>query len=147
MLLFHYSFLWTKVQTHPIFTSNFGTGFSKVFFSATRVFTATMLPTKCKSDQEHADQAAKRGLSAVEDMFAQETRQFEAGLEAEGLPTDLSPLEAAMALVAQEEVRPLHKLSPVRIPLYLSNYFAEIHLLAVLLMISLNFYLVLLIKF
>ena len=80
-------------------------------------------------------------------MFAQETRQFEAGLEAEGLPTDLSPLEVAMALAAQEEARPLHKLTPVRISLYLSNYFAEIHLLAVLLMSILNFYLVLLIKF
>ena len=98
---------------------------------------ATMLPTKWKSDQEHADQAAKRGLSAVEDMFARETNQFEAELKAEGLPTDLSPLEAAMALVAQEEARPLHKLSPVRISLCLSNYFAEIHLLAVLPTISL----------
>ena len=73
----------------------------------------------------------------MEDMFAQETNQFEAELKAEGLPTNLSPLEAAMALVAQEEVRPLHKLSVVRISLYLSNYFAEIHLLAVLPTISL----------
>ena len=83
----------------------------------------------------------------MEDMFAQETKQFEAELETEGLPTDLSPLEAAMALAAQEEVRPLHKLSPVRISLYLSNYFAELHLLAALLMIILNIYLFLLIMF
>ena len=82
----------------------------------------------------------------VEEMFAQETKHFEAELEAEGLPTDFSPLEAAMALVAWEEARPLHKLSPVRISLYLPNYFAEIHLLAVLLVISLNFDLILLIK-
>ena len=58
-----------------------------------------MLPTKCKADQSRMDQAAKRGLSAVEDMFTQETLQFEAELEAEGLPPHLSPLEAAMALV------------------------------------------------
>ena len=94
-----------------------------------------MLLTRHKSDQERADQAAKRGLTVVEDMFAWETKQFEAELEAEGLPTDLSPLEAAMALVAQEEARPLHKLSLVRISLYLLNYFAEIHLLAVLVII------------
>ena len=73
--------------------------------------------TKCKSDHECADQAAKRDLVAVEDMFLQESKQFEAELEAEGLPIDSSPLEAAMALAAQEEVRPLHKLSLVRIPL------------------------------
>ena len=76
-----------------------------------------MLPTKHKSDHEHADQAAKRGLAAVEDMFARETKQFGAELEAEGLPTGLSPLEVAMALAAQEEVRSLHKLSPVRMSL------------------------------
>ena len=81
-----------------------------------------MLPTKCKSDHECAGQAAKRGLAAVEDMFFQESKQCEAELEAEGLPIDSSPLEVAMALVAQEEVRPLHKLSPVRIPLYLPNF-------------------------
>ena len=46
--------------------------------------------------------------------------QFEAGLEAEGLPPHLSPLEVAMALAAQEEARPLHKLSLVRISLLLS---------------------------
>ena len=80
-----------------------------------------MLPTKCKADQSRMDQAAKRGLSAVEDMFTQETLQYEAELEAEGLPPHLSHLEAAMALVAQEEARPLHKLSPVRISLLL-NY-------------------------
>ena len=44
-----------------------------------------------------------------------ETMQFEAELEAEGLPPHLSPLEAAMALSAQEEERLLHKLSQVRI--------------------------------
>ena len=132
---------------HPIFTPNFGMGFSKVFISATRVLLPIMLPTKHKSDQEHTDQAAKRGLSAVEDMFAHETQQFEAELEAEGLPADLSPLEVAMALAAQEEARPLHKLTLVRISLYLSNYFAELHLLAVLLMIILNFYLFALIRF
>ena len=79
-----------------------------------------MEATKCKSDQDHADQAAKRGLSVVEDMFTHETLQFEAELEAEGLSPHLSLLESAMALVAQEEARPLHKLSPVRISLYLS---------------------------
>ena len=52
----------------------------------------------------------------LRNMFAQESKQFEAELEAEGLPIDSSPLEAAMALAAQEEVRPLHKLSLVRIP-------------------------------
>ena len=62
-----------------------------------------------------------------------ETLQFEVELEAEGLPPHLSPLEMAMALVAQEEARPLHKLSLVRISLYLSLDSAEIHLLAVLL--------------
>ena len=81
-----------------------------------------MLPTKCKSDHEHAGQAAKRGLAAVEDMFFCKSKQFEAELEAEGLPIDSSPLEAAMALVAWEEARPLHKLFLVRIPLYLPNF-------------------------
>ena len=60
-----------------------------------------MLPAKCKSsDHEQAGQASKRGLAAVEDMFLWESRQFEAELEAEGLPIDASPLEAAMALAA-----------------------------------------------
>ena len=68
------------------------------------------------------------------EMFACETLQFEAELEAEGLPIDLSPLKVAMALAAQEEVRPLHKLSTlVRISLFLFNYFVELHLLAALL--------------
>ena len=84
-----------------------------------------MEATKCKSDQDHADQAAKRGLSAVEDMFAHETLQFEAELKAEGLSPHLSPLEAAMALAAQEEVRPLHKLSPVRIFTIFINRFCR----------------------
>ena len=72
-----------------------------------------MFPTKWKADQSRAGQAAKRGLSTVEDLFMQETVQYEAELEAEGLPPHLSPLEAAMALSAQEEERPLHKLSQV----------------------------------
>ena len=75
-----------------------------------------MLPAKHKSDHEWAGQAAKRGLVAVEDMFFRESKQFEAELEVEGLPIDSSPLEAAMVLVAREEARPLHKLSPVRLP-------------------------------
>ena len=74
-----------------------------------------MLLAKHKSEHEWAGQAAKRGLVAVEDMFVQESKQFEAELQAEGLPIDSSPLEAAMALAAREEVRPLHKLSSVRI--------------------------------
>ena len=75
-----------------------------------------MLPAKCKSaDHERAVQAAKRGLAVVEDMFSWESGQFEAELEAEGLPIDSSPLEAAMALSAQEEARPLHKLSLVSV--------------------------------
>ena len=45
----------------------------------------------------------------------QETLQFEAELEAKGLPTNVSPLEAAMALAEQEEAKPLHKLSPVSV--------------------------------
>ena len=70
-----------------------------------------MLLAKHKStEQEWAGQAAKRGLAAVEDMSAHESRQFKAELEAEGLPIDSLPLEAAMALAAREEVRPLHKL-------------------------------------
>ena len=95
-------------------------GFLKVFRSVYQVLIANMLPTKCKADQSCMDQATKRGLSAVEDMFTRETLQFEAELEAEGLPPHLSPLEPAMALAAQEEARPLHKLSPVRISLLLS---------------------------
>ena len=71
-------------------------------------------------------------------MFTWETLQFEAELKAEGLPTDLSPLKVAMALAAQEEARPLHKLSPVRISLFLFNYFLELHLLAALLATALN---------
>ena len=67
------------------------------------------------SDQERAGQAAKRGLAAVEDMFKHETLQFEVELEAEGLPIDASPLEAAMALATREEARPLHQLSSVSV--------------------------------
>ena len=75
-----------------------------------------MLPTKCKySDKERTSQAAKQGLEAVEDMFMQETFQYEVELKAEGLPINLSPLEAAMALAEQEEAKPLHKLSPVSV--------------------------------
>ena len=82
-----------------------------------------MLPAKHKStEQERAGQAAKRGLAVIEDMFTHESRQFEAELEAEGLPIDSLPLEAAMALVAWEEVRPLHKLSSVRILAILLNF-------------------------
>ena len=44
-----------------------------------------------------------------------ETFQYEAELKAEGLPTNLSPLEAAMAISEQEEAKPLHKLSPVSV--------------------------------
>ena len=103
---------------HPNFTSNFNAGFSKSLYKCYKSFLLSiMLPTKCKSDHECADQAAKRGLAAVEDMFLQESQQFEAELEAEGLPIDASPLEVAMTLAAREEARPLHKLSPVRIPL------------------------------
>ena len=74
-----------------------------------------MLPTKCKySDKEQASQAAKWGLEAVEDMFMWETFQYEAELKAKGLPINLSPLEAAMALAKHEEAKPLH-LSPVSV--------------------------------
>ena len=87
-----------------------------------------MLPTKHKADQAHADQATKRGLSVVEDMFTHETLQFEAELKAEGLPPCLSPLEAAMALAVQEEAKPLHKLSPVRIFIIFNLLFCRITL-------------------
>ena len=100
---------------HPIFTPNFDAGFLKVILDPVYQELVNMFPTKRKADQSRADQAAKRGLSAVEDLFVRETVQFKAELEAEGLPTHLSPLEAAMALSAQEEARPLHKLSRVRI--------------------------------
>ena len=75
-----------------------------------------MLPAKCKASyQERAGQAAKQGLAAVEDMFKQEMHQYEAEMEAEGLLANLSPLEAAMALAAWEEARPLQKLTPVSV--------------------------------
>ena len=101
---------------HPIFTPNFDVGFLKVIRKPVYQELVNMFPTKCKADQLQADQAAKRGLSAVEDLFMRETVQYKAELEAEGLPLHLLPLEAAMALSAQEEERPLHKLSQVRIP-------------------------------
>ena len=101
---------------HPIFTPNFDVGFLKVIPDPVyQELVINMFPTKHKADQSWADQAAKRGLSAAEDLFVRETSQFKAELEAEGLPPDLSPLEAAMALSAQEEARLLHKLSRVRI--------------------------------
>ena len=75
-----------------------------------------MLLTKYKySNKERAGQAAKQGLEAVEDMFMWETFQYEAELKAKGLPINLSPLEAAMALAKWEEAKPLHKLSPVSV--------------------------------
>ena len=58
-----------------------------------------MLLTKHKySNKEQASKAAKQGLEAVEDMFMHETFQYEAELKVEGLPINLSPLEATMAL-------------------------------------------------
>ena len=75
-----------------------------------------MLLAKCKStENEWAGQAPKRGLAVVKDIFTQESRQFEAELEAEGLPIDSLPLEAAMALAAREEARPWHKLTPISV--------------------------------
>ena len=49
-------------------------------------------------------------------------------MEAKGLPINLSPLQAAMALAKQEEAKPLHKLSPVSV--YKLSYlnFEEIYL-------------------
>ena len=65
-----------------------------------------MLPTTCRfSDKDRASKAAKWGLEAVEDMFRHEKFQYEAELKAEGLPTNLSPLQAAMALAKQEEIQ------------------------------------------
>ena len=48
-------------------------------------------------------------------MFKHEMCQYEAEMEDEGLPANLSPLKAAMALAAREEMRPLHKLSLVSV--------------------------------
>ena len=82
-----------------------------------------MLLAKRKfTEQEWAGQAAKRGLAVVEDMFAHESRQFKAELEDEGLPIDSLPQETAMALAAQEEATPLHKLSLVRILIILLKF-------------------------
>ena len=89
-----------------------------------------MLLTKHKySDKDQAGQAAKLGLEAVEDMFMQETFQCEAELKAEGLPINLSPLEATMALAEWEEAKPLHKLSPVSVYKLFHLFFEEIYLL------------------
>ena len=85
-----------------------------------------MLPTKHKfSDKDRASKAAKWGLEAVEDMFRHETFQYEAELKAEGLPTNLLPLEAAMALAKWEEAKPLHKLSPVSVYKLLHPFFGR----------------------
>ena len=89
-----------------------------------------MLPTKHKyADKERAGQAAKWGLEAVEDMFMHETFQYEADLKAEGLPINLSPLEATMALAKQEEAKPLHKLSLVSVYKLVHLLFDKIYLL------------------
>ena len=89
-----------------------------------------MLPMKRKfSDKDRASMAAKQGLEAVEDMFRCETFQYEVELKAEGLPTNLLPLEAAMALAEQEEAKPLHKLSPVSVHKLLHPFFVERYLL------------------
>ena len=89
-----------------------------------------MLPTKHKfSDKDRASKAAKQGFEAVEDMFRHETFQYEAELKAEGLPTNLLPLEAAMALAKWEEAKPLHKLSPVSVLQVTSPFFVERYLL------------------
>ena len=106
-------------------TTAFGQGFEHVLFFMGFLNLANkhffhhpliMIPVKHKaSDQERAGQAAKRGLAAVEDMFKCETLQFEAELEAVGLPIDASPLEAAMALAVREEAIPLHQLSSISV--------------------------------
>ena len=44
-----------------------------------------------------------------------ETFQYEVELKAEGLPTNLSPLEATMVLAKWKEAKPLHKLSPLSV--------------------------------
>ena len=62
-------------------------------------------------------------------MFRCETFQYEAELNAEGLPTNILPLKAAMALAKWEEAKPLHKLSPVSVTNYLSLSLVERYLL------------------
>ena len=62
-------------------------------------------------------------------MFKCETFQYEVELEAEGLPTNLLPLEATMALAEWEEVKPLHKLSLVSVYKLLHPFFLEKYLL------------------
>ena len=58
---------------HPISTPNFNAGFLKVLLDPAYQDLVNMFPTKRKADQLQADQAAKRGLSAVEDLFMRET--------------------------------------------------------------------------
>ena len=55
-----------------------------------------------------------------------ETFQCEVELKAEGLPTNLSPLEAAMALAEWEEAKPLHKLSLLSVYRLLHLFLREI---------------------
>ena len=76
-----------------------------------------MLPAKCISPQSRNGQARqpREVWQQSRTCLSHESRQFEAELEAEGLPIDSLPLEAAIALAACEEARPLHKLSSVRI--------------------------------
>ena len=64
------------------------------------------------------------GLEAVKDMFMCETFQYEVELKA-GLPTNLSPLEAAMALAEWEEAKPLHNLSLVSVYKLLHLFFCR----------------------
>ena len=58
-----------------------------------------------------------------------ETFQYEVELKAEGLPTNLLPLEAAMALAEWEEAKPLHKLSLVSVYKLIHFFFVEKYLL------------------
>ena len=61
-------------------------------------------------------------------MFMHESFQYEVELKAEGLTTNLLPLEAAMALAKWEEAKPLHKLSLVSV-YKLLHLFVERYLL------------------
>ena len=53
----------------PHSTSNFNVGFLKVIFDSVQQDLVIMFPTKRKANQLQADWAAKRGLSAVKDLF------------------------------------------------------------------------------
>ena len=104
-----------RFEMRPIFTTNFGMGFSNLYDKSFSSNSSCYWPSISPQSRNGQARQPREVWQQLRTCLLDESKQFEAELEAEGLPIDSLPLEAAMTLAAQEEARPLHKLSLVRI--------------------------------